>query len=154
MGHITANVLVLLGLGNDPGTAFTHVLRPTFSEQGLGLFCITSLSVPSNLNISEGTNATIQVLTNGDPNGGLYNCADITFTNAATGPPASGTGACVNQTGTSVTATNVKALPNETTPSATSSAGAAATKTNAADAVRMGLGGLLVAGAGAVAMVL
>ena len=29
--------------------------------------------VPSSLNIKDGTNATLQVVTNGDPNGGLYN---------------------------------------------------------------------------------
>lgn len=29
--------------------------------------------VPSSLNIKDGTNATLQVVTNGDPSGGLYN---------------------------------------------------------------------------------
>jgi len=46
MGHIDANVQVLIAFGNDPGSAFNTIIRPTFSEQGLGDFCMTGLSVP------------------------------------------------------------------------------------------------------------
>ena len=57
--------------------------------------------VPSNLGITNGTNATIQVVTNGDPNGGLYNCADIIFTSNAPTPSQ-----CNNGTGVTTTAYN------------------------------------------------
>jgi nascent polypeptide-associated complex subunit beta len=73
MGHDQALVQVLLGIGNDVGDAFNYVLLPTVEEQGLGSFCITGARLPKGLNVTDGTNATIQVVTNGDPNGGLYN---------------------------------------------------------------------------------
>lgn len=73
MGHDQALVQVLLGIGNDVGEAFNYILLPTIQEQGLGNFCITDLQLPTGLNVTDGTNATIQVVTNGDPNGGLYN---------------------------------------------------------------------------------
>ena len=38
MGHIEANVEVLIGFGNNVGSAFNTVLRQTFLEQGLGNF--------------------------------------------------------------------------------------------------------------------
>ncbi|KAF4549986.1 Hypothetical protein D9617_19g102910 [Elsinoe fawcettii] len=82
MGHTEYNVQVLLALGNDPGSAFNYVLVPTFTQEGPDNFCIGggAIRYPEGLNITEGTNATIQVVTNGDGGGGLYNCADITFT--------------------------------------------------------------------------
>lgn len=75
MGHTDAYVQVLLALGNDPGSNFNITLVPTFSEMGPQDFCIGAgaFSLPADLNITDGTNATIQVVTNGDPSGGLYN---------------------------------------------------------------------------------
>lgn len=75
MHHTASKVQVLLSLGNDPGVNYNITLLPTIQEQGPQNFCIapTALQFPSGLNITEGTNATIQVVTNGDPNGGLYN---------------------------------------------------------------------------------
>lgn len=77
MGHTQAKVQVLLGLGNDPGSNFNITLVPTFQEQGPNNFCINgnTIHIPDDVRslISEGTNATIQVVTNGDPSGGLYN---------------------------------------------------------------------------------
>ena len=55
-------------------------------------------AVPSNLGITNGTNATIQVVTNGDPNGGLYNCADVTFSSNTPTPSQ-----CNNGTGVTTT---------------------------------------------------
>jgi hypothetical protein len=79
MGHTSAKVQVLLALGNDPGSNFDYVLLPTFQEQGPQNFCIGAgaLQFPAGLNITAGMNATIQVVTNGDPNGGLYNVSFI-----------------------------------------------------------------------------
>ncbi|CAF9912243.1 MAG: hypothetical protein HETSPECPRED_000886 [Heterodermia speciosa] len=82
MEHDEAQVQVLLGLGNDPGVNFNITLLPTIQEQGIGQFCLGDVVVPEGV-ATEGLNATIQVVTNGDPQGGLYNCADITFTSSA-----------------------------------------------------------------------
>ena len=73
MGHVKSAVQVYLGLGNDVGSNFNVTLVPIFQEQGLGEFCMSDVTMPSNLNIVDGQNATIQVVTNGDPTGGLYN---------------------------------------------------------------------------------
>ena len=75
MGHTAAKVQVLMALGNDPGSNFNITLLPTVQEQGPQNFCIGAgaLQFPASLNITAGMNATIQVVTNGDPSGGLYN---------------------------------------------------------------------------------
>jgi hypothetical protein len=73
MEHTSVKGMVVLALGNDPSDGdFNIILREPFQETGPESFCIGDLTIPSSLNITEGTNATIQVLTNGDPNGGLY----------------------------------------------------------------------------------
>ena len=72
MEHDEAAVQVLLGIGNDPGVNFNITLLPTIQEQGIGQFCLGDVLVPEGM-ATEGMNATIQVVTNGDPNGGLYN---------------------------------------------------------------------------------
>ena len=72
MEHDEAAVQVLLGIGNDPGVNFSIILLPTIQEQGIGQFCLGDVLVPEGV-ATEGMNATIQVVTNGDPNGGLYN---------------------------------------------------------------------------------
>lgn len=73
MHHTQTKLAVYLALGNNPtADDFTITLVPTLSEEGPSNFCFGSVSIPSNLNISEGTNGTIQVVSNGDPNGGLY----------------------------------------------------------------------------------
>jgi len=77
MGHTSTKVEVLLALGNDPGSNFNTIILPTVQEQGPSNFCINgaAIHIPDNIKsqIQEGTNATIQVITNGDPSGGLYN---------------------------------------------------------------------------------
>ena len=74
MGHVTTNVQVLIGMGDDPGDAFNTILVPTFHETGPNSFCLGSVTFPSGLNVTDGMNATIQVVTNGDDGpGGLYN---------------------------------------------------------------------------------
>lgn len=72
MGHDESAVQVLLGLGNDPGVNFNVTLQPIIQEQGIGQFCLSNVVVPDGVAV-EGMNATIQVVTNGDPTGGLYN---------------------------------------------------------------------------------
>ena len=73
MEHDEAAVQVLLGLGNDVGSNFNITLVPTIQEQGIGEFCLGDVQVPTGIHVSDGMNATIQVVTNGDPTGGLYN---------------------------------------------------------------------------------
>jgi len=148
MGHSQSHIEVLIALGNDPGSAFNTILRPTFLQTGLGAFCMTGLTLPSTFNVSEGTNATIQVITNGDPAGGLYNCADITFSSTA-----AAAGSCQNATGVTVGTATISGNPNGTTttePAASSSS----TKPGSASGVKAGMGGLAVAVLAAVAMVL
>ncbi|KAH7418038.1 expression library immunization antigen 1 [Cadophora sp. MPI-SDFR-AT-0126] len=152
MGHIDANVEVLIAVGNDPGSAFNTVLRPTFKEQGLGAFCMTGIEIPSSLQITEGMNATIQVVTNGDPDGGLYNCADVTFSSTAA---AAGTDVCKNGTGVTTGAATVTGNPNVT--SSESSSSNSTSGKSAASPGGVGnawVGGLIVAGAAAWAVVL
>ena len=73
MHHTQTRVAVYLALGNNPtADDFTITLVPTLSEEGPQNFCLGSVNIPSNLNISAGTNGTIQVVSNGDPSGGLY----------------------------------------------------------------------------------
>ena len=73
MHHTQTRIAVYLALGNDPKAEdFTITLVPTLSEEGPKNFCLGSVQIPSDLNITAGTNATIQVVTNGDPSGGLY----------------------------------------------------------------------------------
>jgi nascent polypeptide-associated complex subunit beta len=73
MEHTSVKGAVYLALGNDPSTAYSIQLKQTFEETGPDNFCIGGVTIPSNLNITAGTNGTIQVVTNGDPNGGLFN---------------------------------------------------------------------------------
>lgn len=73
MGHTDKLVQVNMALGNAPtGDDFTITIVPTFQERGPDDFCMGGVTVPAGLNVTEGQNATIQVITNGDPEGGLY----------------------------------------------------------------------------------
>ncbi|KAK5018632.1 hypothetical protein BJ546DRAFT_1059195 [Cryomyces antarcticus] len=130
MGHTQSMVQVLLALGNDPGTNFNIVLVPTFQEQGPQNFCMGDVVLPSGLNVTAGMNATIQVVTNGDPSGGLYNCADIAFTST---PLSSSKFAsnCQNSTGVTAAAltaaaVNANGSDSSVSASATSASGSAA----------------------------
>ena len=73
MEHDMAAVQVLLGLGQDPGSNFNITLVPILQEQGIGKFCLGDVAIPASLGLKDGMNGTIQIVTNGDPNGGLYN---------------------------------------------------------------------------------
>ena len=72
MGHDRTVIQMLLALGNDPGNNFNIVLEPTFQQQGEGDFCLPSVQVPQGLNIPDGSNGTLQVVTDGEGGGGLY----------------------------------------------------------------------------------
>lgn len=72
MGHDRSVVQMLLALGNDPGRNFNIVLEKTFQQQGEGDFCLPNVQVPTGLNIADGSNGTLQVITDGEGGGGLY----------------------------------------------------------------------------------
>ncbi|RKF73882.1 Uncharacterized protein GcM1_242114 [Golovinomyces cichoracearum] len=109
MDHASSNVQVLIAFESEPTTSFNTVLRPTFKQFGMGDFCMTNINLPSSLHVSEGTNATIQIITNGDPDGGLYQCADITF-----GISAFDFEVCQNATGVTTSKSDFRGNANET----------------------------------------
>ncbi|OAX81278.1 hypothetical protein ACJ72_04386 [Emergomyces africanus] len=101
MGHDHSAVQVLLALGSDPGTNFNITLVPTFGQVGLGDFCLSDVEFTEQklgTRLTEGLEATLQVVTNGDPTGGLYSCADIIFTSRASDDSPSDD-SCKNGTG-------------------------------------------------------
>jgi len=76
MGHTASRVEVLIALGDNPGAAFNTILVPTLQETGPNNFCLGMVGVPTTIGgvaVTAGMNATIQVITNGDGGGGLYN---------------------------------------------------------------------------------
>jgi hypothetical protein len=73
LGHTEGLIQITLAIGNEVGSSFNYELLPTIREMGPGDFCLPSLAVPSDLNITDGTNATIQVITNSHDGSGLYN---------------------------------------------------------------------------------
>ena len=160
LGHTENLISVFLAIGNEVGSSFNYEILPTVQEFGPGEFCWASVPLPSTLNITDGTNATVQIITNAHSGGGLYNvrfplatrfcwsrltslqCADITFTSTAPEQPS----ACTNGTGISATplAQNAYTFANETEshegghgdeePSATESGGASASASGEAAA--------------------
>ena len=74
MEHTSVRGMVVLALGDAPtGDDFSIILKPVFQQTGPQDFCIGDVVLPSDLNITDGTQGTIQVITNGhDPNEGLY----------------------------------------------------------------------------------
>ncbi|KAK6592739.1 hypothetical protein QC760_004906 [Botrytis cinerea] len=123
MEDASANIEVLIGFGNNVGSAFNTVLRQTFAETGKGSFCMEDLVVDgAKWNVTEGMNATIQVVTGEmGTSGGLYNCADITFSkNVSTS-----VGSCSNATDVKTTVAATTGNPNTTSTSTKSSSGAA-----------------------------
>ncbi|KAF1962808.1 hypothetical protein CC80DRAFT_361976, partial [Byssothecium circinans] len=131
MHHTQTRIAVYLAIGNDPGSNYNIVLRPQLSQEGPGDFCLGQVNIPSGLNITAGTNATIQVVTNGDPSGGLYQCGDITFVNTTLSQN-DYNDHCKNNTGVRVTAQNQQGNPNGTSSGPPSSGGSSPTPANAA----------------------
>jgi nascent polypeptide-associated complex subunit beta len=72
MGHEQTNLAVYMAVGNNPGSGFSVVMRPQFQVTGLGDFCIGQIGVPSGVNVTDGTPASIQVVSNAHASGGLY----------------------------------------------------------------------------------
>ncbi|KAB2103817.1 hypothetical protein AG0111_0g8111 [Alternaria gaisen] len=135
MEHPQTNVAVYMAIGDNPGDGFSIVAQQQLQVSGLGDFCLGSVAVPAGLNVSDGTKASIQVVTNNHEAGGLYQCADVTLVNNA---QINFSEDCKNQTGMSVTQENISGNPNGTSStdaspsSATSGGAASATPTTGA----------------------
>ncbi|KAF2092997.1 hypothetical protein NA57DRAFT_13738, partial [Rhizodiscina lignyota] len=88
-----AYLFINIGFGENVTDFNITLFNAPLNETGAGGLCFPKLTLPSGLPISEGTNASIQFATAGHDGGGLYNCADITFSKNATLLPA---GECKN----------------------------------------------------------
>lgn len=71
-GHQQTNVAIYMAIGDNPGTNFNIVAQQQLQVSGYGEFCFGNVSVPAGLNVTDGTKATIQVVTNAHGSGGLY----------------------------------------------------------------------------------
>jgi len=159
MEHTGVTGMVVLALGATPtGDDYTIVLKPVFQQTGPEAFCIGDVMIPSDLNITDGTQGTIQVVTNGDPSGGLYQCADVTFTSAPLSQSDYDSN-CRNSTGVSASFTDASPLPNgtasSTEPAASGSASAsdaATSATSSAGGARQTVGAVLLGAAGLLGM--
>lgn len=135
--HAWTYIFVNIGFGSEVSN-FNVSLNPDggklINSTGDGELCWSRLAVPSaevlGLTVTDGLEASVQVVTVGDSGSALYNCADIVFTANATLLPEA---ECTNSTG--LTAQSIEASNNATsdagnddhnaTGSATSSSGAA-----------------------------
>jgi nascent polypeptide-associated complex subunit beta len=72
MEHPQTNVAVYMAIGDNPGDGFSIVAHQQLQVSGLGDFCLGFVAVPQGLNVSDGTKASIQVVTNNHEAGGLY----------------------------------------------------------------------------------
>jgi hypothetical protein len=70
---------VNLGLGPNV-TNFNYTLTPSFwNETGNGTLCVPTIPLPAGLTVSDGTEASIQVVTLGDSGNALYNVSRSTL---------------------------------------------------------------------------
>ncbi|CZR62564.1 uncharacterized protein PAC_12461 [Phialocephala subalpina] len=63
MADASADIEVLIGIGNNVGHGFNQVIRKTFRQSGEGDFCMTGFELDKSLNVM---NATIQVITSNE----------------------------------------------------------------------------------------
>jgi len=152
--HPWAHTYVNLGLGNEV-TGFNITLIEGFNQTGNGTFCWskTGQDVLKSLNLTEGQNASIQVIQISHSGAALYNCADITFSTTATLLDA---GVCKNATGVggvelenagSSTSGNGTATKSGSAASSTASGAAENTRVKAGvvvGALAVGIGALML----------
>ncbi|KAF1984837.1 hypothetical protein K402DRAFT_413568 [Aulographum hederae CBS 113979] len=143
VGHPWAYTYVNLGLGENV-TSFNVSLVDHWNQTGNGTLCLAKVGMAqlAELGVTEGTNASIQVVQVNERGNALYNCADITF--SSTAAILSGDD-CTNTTGVSGVA-----LSNADGSSGGGEEGgeaASATSTGGAAMLATMAPGLLVAGA-------
>lgn len=135
-------------------TNFNISLTPQFfNETGNGTICIPKLPLPAGLNIVDGMNASIQVVTPGASGSSLYNCADITFSSSAT--LLSGD-QCKNTTGLTITPVVPQSANGSSASRSSTGAAASASSTAKSAASVVGSSGIamLASAAGALAFAL
>ncbi|CRK10090.1 hypothetical protein BN1708_009903 [Verticillium longisporum] len=98
LGHAFNYAFINVGL-EDPTTgnitSFNISLTPQLTNtSGHGTLCLDGLTLPTDLNIEDGTNASIQTIMVGPSGQAQYNCADIRLTSQAAGPAE---GECVTE---------------------------------------------------------
>lgn len=75
--HDWTYVFINLGLGPN-ATVFNYTLTPEFyNVTGEGTYCLPKVTLPSELNVTDGTEASLQVITVGDSGAALYNVSFI-----------------------------------------------------------------------------
>jgi nascent polypeptide-associated complex subunit beta len=79
LGHEQTNLAVYMAVGSNPGSGFSIVMRPQFQVTGLGDFCVGEIGVPKGVNVTDGTPASIQVVSNAHSAGGLYQVRSASF---------------------------------------------------------------------------
>lgn len=77
--HTRQLLQVLMAVGNNPGENFNYVVVPTFQQTAPKEFCFGDVTIPriEGVNLTEGSNATLQVISGGGE-GGLYAVSSIT----------------------------------------------------------------------------
>ncbi|KAM0329249.1 hypothetical protein ACHAQA_004552 [Verticillium albo-atrum] len=98
LGHAFNYAFINIGL-EDPTTGnittFNISLTPQpLNTSGHGTLCLDTLTLPTDLDIEDGTNASIQIIKVGGSGQSMYNCADIRLTSEAEGPAE---GVCVTE---------------------------------------------------------
>ncbi|KAI1384295.1 uncharacterized protein F4822DRAFT_65562 [Hypoxylon trugodes] len=112
--HPWTYVFVSVGLGDEVADFNMSLTTDLLNTTGNGNFCIPALPAPP-MNITDGTKASIQVITM-DWTGALYNCADITYRANAKVPD----GICHNSSHITATWINQNnEMPMMMTPNAT-----------------------------------
>ncbi|TVY78549.1 hypothetical protein LSUE1_G005642 [Lachnellula suecica] len=93
--HPWSYIFINLGLGTDYPIFNISLTGQFLNETGNGTLCLPQLALPAEISPSDGSNASIQVVTLGQTGSALYNkkrnsklireqCADITFRTSAT----------------------------------------------------------------------
>lgn len=77
VSHPWAITYVNLGLGGDNTTVFNISLVPNFNQTGNGTFCLPAIKLPSNVVVSNGTQASLQVIQLGETGSALYNVREF-----------------------------------------------------------------------------
>ena len=77
--HPWAITYVNLGLGGDNTTTFNISLVPNFNQTGNGTFCLPAIKLPNDLVVSNGTQASLQVIQVGETGSSLYNVSFLFF---------------------------------------------------------------------------
>ncbi|KAF4624495.1 hypothetical protein G7Y89_g13676 [Cudoniella acicularis] len=128
--HPWTYIFANLGLGTDYPTFNITLTNPFLNSTGNGTLCLPEIKLPAGVSVSDGQNASLQVVTIGASGSALYNCADITFSSRATLLSGSN---CTNSPG--ITSSVVNQEVNGSTTSTSSAANSSSTKTSSGSTV-------------------